>query len=176
MSEEMLEPGMGKWIRRWDKYPHDMLALLLEAHNNGYKSPPIEKAVANSLKVRLQKMTSGIRNQDGVPAELASASESVQWSADPYIAEGQTETDAYQLIGKHRKRPLRITAGFTRGILQAPKSAETALQAVLERAHMEEQQQPQHALAAALGDLIRGHAENEALGELIRGNAENEEE
>lgn len=119
-EENVLRPTKGKWVMHWKSYPQNMLALLIEAHANGWKSNDMDKTDAHSLKVRLQKMTACIREQDGVSEPLSSASDVIQWS----VAANPDGT-AYNVIGARRKpRKAAVDAS-------APQSAKTALEAIL---------------------------------------------
>lgn len=101
--DDIPQGAKGKWIMKWSAYPQDMVAMLLQSHTDaGYRSGPITKAQAYSLKVRLQKMSSGLREQSDVPQAIADAANDVYWSAMPYFdSEGITD-GSYEVTGARR--------------------------------------------------------------------------
>lgn len=84
----------GMWILPWSAYPHTLLAILLQAHTSGFQVTQLDRPEAYSLRVRLQKMQAGIREQADVPVDLLAAARSISWSLTP------TGGDRYTLTGK----------------------------------------------------------------------------
>lgn len=81
-----LKETRGQWLMEWQAYPRALVAALLQAHRlpGGYEVPGLAKSEAYSLRVRLQKMQAGLRQQVGhVPDELAEAARQVKWAVVP---------------------------------------------------------------------------------------------
>lgn len=119
-DDDVLQPAKGRWVRHWTKYPESLLALLIETHEHGWKSEEMSRQDAYSLKVRLQKMTSAIRDQDGVAEKIAAAANVAKWSCEP-----SAEGTAYHVIGTRRAPQKDRNDG------KAPESAKNALAAIL---------------------------------------------
>ena len=115
---EILEKSQGRWVLPWDEYPKNMLAVLLEAYANGYASEPVDKSTVYSLKIRLQKMCSAIRDQES-PKDVDLAAEHVYWTIEP------AQEGLYKLIGGRR------TVKQPRPEVLAPDMGTKALQSIL---------------------------------------------